>query len=97
MFEGELPNNNTRCNNTSWVQEVWSEFSNFTGTYGMGSSDLVGPDFGSLTGGVHHMQDPLISDSKSGYVKLEDPAPAHTEQLQNGTLRDVYSLKLCKQ
>jgi hypothetical protein len=37
---------------------------------GMGSSDLVEPDFGSLTGGVHHMRDPLVSDSKSGKVRV---------------------------
>jgi hypothetical protein len=38
--------------------------------HGMESSDLVGPDFGSLTGGVHHMRDPLVSDSKSGKVRV---------------------------
>jgi hypothetical protein len=37
---------------------------------GMGSSDLVEPDFGSLTGGIHHMRDPLVSDSKSGKVRV---------------------------
>jgi hypothetical protein len=37
---------------------------------GMGSSDLVESNFGSLTGRVHHMWDPLISDSKSGKVRV---------------------------
>jgi hypothetical protein len=36
----------------------------------MGSSDLVEPDFGSLTGGVHHMRDPLVNESKSGKVRV---------------------------
>jgi hypothetical protein len=46
-----------------------------------GSSNLpilTFPDFVSLTCGSHHMQGPLVSDTKSGKVrvrKLEDPAP----------------------
>jgi hypothetical protein len=50
---------------------------------GAGSSNLpilTFSDFESLTCGSHHMQDPLVSDTKSGKVrvrKLEDPAPPY--------------------
>jgi hypothetical protein len=50
------------------------------GFRGAGSSNLsilTFPDFESLTCGSHHMQGPLVSDTKSEKVrvrKLEDPA-----------------------
>jgi hypothetical protein len=52
---------------------------------GTGSSDLVEPDFGSLIVGIHHMHDLVVSDSKLGYLNLEDPA-SHTMELSSSFL-----------